>query len=294
MKKITLKELQERGCATQSRRDNSPRGIETVPTSAVKIGDEIIINNEFVTVVSELESAREICAENAEQVRRAKDHAEKVLAAWRSMTDAERVQHVRTTPRESRIMREYDEAQKELKFYEDIGKIHAANLRAAVAEEVAAALVIALSKFDGKPAGPATRKKICEEVAERVPCASIYFEDRGISTAESDGVHISLREDYFACWTSFYLYTKWDEAANDRPDLIGKDNRINGKISIKNFDFRPFKTVALPAVHLDKLREAREKIEELKAAYNAACDEYNALNVGGFEQPEKIYNGWRK
>ena len=44
---ISIKEL---NCATYSVKDNSPRGIKTLPKSQVKIGDKIVINNKFLTV----------------------------------------------------------------------------------------------------------------------------------------------------------------------------------------------------------------------------------------------------
>lgn len=48
---ITIKEIQEMNCDTFSRKDNSPRGIETICKSDLQIGDEIIIQNHFTRVV---------------------------------------------------------------------------------------------------------------------------------------------------------------------------------------------------------------------------------------------------
>ena len=44
---ISIKDLD---CSTYSVKDNSPRGIKTLPKSQVKIGDKIVIDNYFHTV----------------------------------------------------------------------------------------------------------------------------------------------------------------------------------------------------------------------------------------------------
>lgn len=48
---ITMKELQVMNCSTFSRKDNSPRGFETVSINDLHLGDEIIINNYFTEIV---------------------------------------------------------------------------------------------------------------------------------------------------------------------------------------------------------------------------------------------------
>lgn len=52
---ITLKEVKamiENGISTFSKKDNSPRGIKTVSGNQIEIGDKIVIDNYFHTVVA--------------------------------------------------------------------------------------------------------------------------------------------------------------------------------------------------------------------------------------------------
>lgn len=49
-----MKEVQNlinNGVSTFSRKDNSPRGCETVSANEIQIGDKIVIDNYFTTVV---------------------------------------------------------------------------------------------------------------------------------------------------------------------------------------------------------------------------------------------------
>lgn len=46
-----VKEMSERGITTFSRKDNSVRGVETVSADEIKIGDKIVIDNYFHTVI---------------------------------------------------------------------------------------------------------------------------------------------------------------------------------------------------------------------------------------------------
>ena len=46
-----VKEMSERGISTFSRKDNSVRGVETVSADEIKIGDKIVIDNYFHTVI---------------------------------------------------------------------------------------------------------------------------------------------------------------------------------------------------------------------------------------------------
>ena len=53
MRTITIaqvKAMSDRGINTMSRKDNSVRGIETISTEQVKIGDKIVIDNYFTLV----------------------------------------------------------------------------------------------------------------------------------------------------------------------------------------------------------------------------------------------------
>lgn len=51
---ITMKEIQNKinnGVSTFMRKDNSPRGCECVSASQIKVGDEVVIDNYFTTVI---------------------------------------------------------------------------------------------------------------------------------------------------------------------------------------------------------------------------------------------------
>lgn len=52
---ITMEEVKEKinnGVTTFMRKNNSPRGCECVSSYDIKIGDEIVINNYFHTVIA--------------------------------------------------------------------------------------------------------------------------------------------------------------------------------------------------------------------------------------------------
>lgn len=42
-----VKEMSGRGISTFSRKDNSVRGVKTVPADKIKVGDKIVIDNYF-------------------------------------------------------------------------------------------------------------------------------------------------------------------------------------------------------------------------------------------------------
>lgn len=46
-----VNELVKKGVTSFSRKDNSPRGCETVSASEIKVGDKIVINNCFTLIV---------------------------------------------------------------------------------------------------------------------------------------------------------------------------------------------------------------------------------------------------
>lgn len=51
---ITMKEIQEKinnGVTTFMKKDNSPRGCECVEADTIKPGDEVVIDNYFMTVI---------------------------------------------------------------------------------------------------------------------------------------------------------------------------------------------------------------------------------------------------
>lgn len=46
-----VKEMSEKGISTFSRKDSSIRGVETVLADEIKVGDKIVIDNYFHTVI---------------------------------------------------------------------------------------------------------------------------------------------------------------------------------------------------------------------------------------------------
>lgn len=60
---ITKKELTERGSQTQTVKDSSPRGVKTVSTDDVAVGDFVVIDNEFVEVVEDHRERAEVVAD---------------------------------------------------------------------------------------------------------------------------------------------------------------------------------------------------------------------------------------
>ena len=47
-----VKEMSEKGISTFSRKDNSDRGVKTVSVDEIKVGDKIVIDNYFHTVIA--------------------------------------------------------------------------------------------------------------------------------------------------------------------------------------------------------------------------------------------------
>lgn len=47
---ITIKEIRNMNCNTFSKKDDSPRGIETVFKNELLPGDEIVLHNHFVLI----------------------------------------------------------------------------------------------------------------------------------------------------------------------------------------------------------------------------------------------------
>lgn len=51
---ITMEQVRElvgKGISSWSKKDNSVRGIDTVSTSELRVGDEIVVNDEFTEIV---------------------------------------------------------------------------------------------------------------------------------------------------------------------------------------------------------------------------------------------------
>lgn len=48
---ITVSELLQMNVSFTERKDNSPRGVKTVPISEIKTGDEVVLDNYFHLVV---------------------------------------------------------------------------------------------------------------------------------------------------------------------------------------------------------------------------------------------------
>lgn len=48
---ITMQEINEMNCNTFSKKDNSPRGIETTYKADLRVGDEVVIKNHFTLII---------------------------------------------------------------------------------------------------------------------------------------------------------------------------------------------------------------------------------------------------
>lgn len=59
MKTITLRELQKMGRMTYSVKDASIRGVKTIDILDVKVGDELVLDNQFVKVIEGQEQSYE-------------------------------------------------------------------------------------------------------------------------------------------------------------------------------------------------------------------------------------------
>ena len=223
--------------------------------------------------VEEIRKQRE---ENARTIKELKTKAETARAEWDRLTDAEKFKYIKETAKSERVMREWEEIEKEIKRYQEIGYILRNNYRAALVSVALPALREIVNKYAGKQAGEKTRAKIAEEMRAACGC-SFFFNYNTFGGGASSGT----------------LYDSGSERIEIYPQA---GNRfINGNNTIERIEAGDlFGTNACiyvenPAARVDEIHEAARKADELRKALNEAIDKYNALTVDGFDTISRVY-----
>lgn len=283
-----IKQMTEHGTQTASRTDNSPRGYSTVAVEDIKPGDNVILNNSIVTIEEDEQKTAPTLAdvaaqraENAQAIKALKDKANKARAEWDKLTTGAKYSYFKTTPKEARIMREWDEIEKEVARLEKIAFILRHNYRAIMAAQVLPVFVEILKKYDGKKAGEKTREKIAEEMRTACGC-SLWFE-RNYNSQKSEAAHICERFDGWRLGEEFNINTK------SRAAIIDEENTINGKLTAEDLRANVGEYIEDPAARVEAIAEADRRAEEAKKAYNEAIEARNALIVDGYKRAERIY-----
>lgn len=275
--------------ATATKKDGSPRGVCTVLTDEIVPGDLVVIGGEFVEITAPtIEEINEQIEETSNELKKLNAEREAVNEEIREMAAAGTLfDYVKTTPRELRKQRLYEELTKDAEISEMLLKIHRSNARSVQLRAVIVALCEALKANAGKPCGEKTAAKISEAVRAAAGVRRIAF-DRRICSQLSDSFRVwgeNFGDDY--------ICTKYDEARHGRPLLIDAENRINGDITPADFP-EPPALILDPYARLLEYRAAVAEVEAAKEAYNKAAERANALTVRGFERAEKLYNVWKR
>ena len=223
--------------------------------------------------VEEIRKQRE---ENARTIKELKTKSETARAEWDSLTDAEKFKYIKETEKSKRVMREWEEIEKEVKRYTEIGYILRNNYRAALVSVALPALREIVNKYAGKQAGEKTRAKIAEEMRAACGC-SFFFNYNTFGGGASSGT----------------LYDSGSERIEIYPqsgnNFIDRNNTIE-KIEAGDL-FRTNSCVYVedPSARVDEIHEAARKADELRKALNEAIDKYNALTVDGFDTLTRVY-----
>ena len=223
--------------------------------------------------VEEIRKQRE---ENVRTIKELKAKAETARAEWERLTDTEKFKYIKETDKSERVMREWEEIEKEIKRYTEIGYILRSNYRAALVSVALPALREIVNKYAGKQAGEKTRAKIAEEMRAACGC-SFFFNYSTFGGGASSGTIYDRGSERIE------IYPQPGKSFIDRKNTIerieaGDLFRANACIYVED-----------PAARVDEIHEAARKADELRKALNEAIDKYNALTVDGFDTLSRVY-----
>ena len=225
--------------------------------------------------VEEIRKQRE---ENARTIKELKAKAEASRAEWDRLTDAEKFKYIKETAKKERVMRKWDETEKEIKQYTEIGYILRSNYRAALVSVALPALREIVNKYAGKQAGEKTRAKIAEEMRAACGC-SFFFNYNTFGGGASRG-------------TLYDSGSEKIEISSQAGNRFINGNNIIERIEagdLFGFGANAHIYVDDPAARVDEIHEAARKADELRYALNEAIDKYNALAVDGFDTLSRVY-----
>ena len=223
--------------------------------------------------VEEIRKQRE---ENARTIKELKAKVQTARAGWDRLTDAEKFKYIKETAKSERVMREWEEIEKQIKRYTEIGYILRSNYRAALVSVAIPALREIVNKYAGKQAGEKTRAKIAEEMRAACGC-SFFFNFNNFGGGASSGTLYDSGSERIE------IYAQREKNFIDRKNTIerieeGELFLINACIYVED-----------PEARVDEIHEAARKADELRKALNEAIDKYNALTVDGFDTLSRVY-----
>lgn len=211
----------------------------------------------------------------AEIAAQIEENAEKIKELKDKLRECEKVSYFKLTPEGLRIMREWDEIEKEIEKREKIAAILRHNYRAVLAAQSLPVFVEIMNKYDGRKAGEKTRQKISDEMRAACDCsvwlnnsfsAEIYESNEGVRRGES-----------------FTVYGK------NGLELIDEENVINGTLTADDLRANAGEYVENPAARVEEIAEAERRVEEARKTYNETIDAYNALIVDGYDEKSCVY-----
>lgn len=223
-----------------------------------------------------LEEIRKQREENTKTIKELKTKAETARAKWDILTDAEKIKYFKDTMKSDRVMREWEEIEKEIKRHQEIGYILRNNYRAALVSVAIPSMREIVNKYAGKQAGEKTRAKIAEEMRSACGCL-FFFNFNTFGGGVSSGILYDRGRERIE------IYSQAGKNFIDRNNKIEKIEaedllRTNACVFVEN-----------PATRVDEIHEAARKADELRKALNEAIDKYNALTVDGFDTLSRVY-----
>ena len=148
-----------------------------------------------------------------------------------------------------------------------------------------------LKKYNGKPYGEKTKKKISEELKARCNCAMYlhggYGEDLTIVPLTDKGF-----SDYRYSYRDFNIYVKYPNR-NEKGATLTKDNKINGTLEYSDFYLSDcHEYIAEPEKHAEEIMLSFKALDERYEEFERCIRVYNSMlpsrvenrNVSGFRR----------
>lgn len=232
---------------------------------------------EKTTIKKSIKAVQEAIEAQREKIAAIKAREEASKKEWASLTDNEKFSYIKTTPAESRIMREWDATAKERIHAENVQKILNNNLTFLHHKKAVSCLVELSKKYDGKKAGPKTVQEFLTELKNMTGVWANF--ERGFMSSKCDIINWSIAGTYDR---GKYIYLKYDHF------IIDESNTFR---AICEEDIQPSKLyfISDPDKQLEKINKSYSDAVRAREAYNKAVEKYNSLRVDGFEELGKIY-----
>lgn len=229
-----------------------------------------------------LEEIRTQRKENEKTIKELKAKAETARAEWERIPVLERIKYIKETDKSERIMREWEEIEKEIQRREEIGHILRNNYRAALAAIIVPALAEVLTKYDGNRAGKKTMEKIRAEIMTNF-CCSFWFTRNILSDKSTMATARELLPGERMPGELIEIYTTAGACFIDEENVIHATDAGTLKV------YGIAEHIEYPAARVDEIHAAARKADELRKSLNEEIDKYNALTVDGFKTLNRVY-----